>query len=316
MKINTVTGSIETSGLGPTLMHEHVCCADWSMRMNFEDRFFEFDKTVETAAAMLTKVKLECGVTTVVDGTPINLGRDVRLLRAVAERTGLRIIASSGFYYQEEPGLAFYSEEKLADLLLGECLNGIDGTDILPGIMKAAVETGGVTPYVSKILTAVGSAAAKSGLPVFCHHNPHHKNGGEILDVFESQGVALNRVILGHSGDTDDLSYLEAMLKRGCYIGMDRFAYCDMTLSLERRAAAIAALCEKGYGSRMLLSHDLVVSGFFGGDGDNAAKPEAQSPDFTFIHKKALPALLAAGMTQGQFDKIIVENPKNFFEGK
>jgi len=148
MKINTVKGPIETSELGTTLMHEHVCCADWSMRMNFGARFFDFDTVVETAAAMFTKMKRDCGVMTVVDGTPVNLGRDVRLIRAVAERTGLNFIVSSGFYYQEEPGLAFYPEEQLTGLLLGECLNGIDGTDILPGIMKAAVETGGVTTVV------------------------------------------------------------------------------------------------------------------------------------------------------------------------
>jgi len=313
MRINTVTGSIDSSELGPTLMHEHICCADWSMRMNFGSRFFDYDKVVDDAVAMFTKMNRECGVTTVVDGTPLNLGRDVHLIRAVAERTGLQVVASSGFYYQEEPGLMFYPEEQLADLLLDECQNGIADTGILPGIMKAAVETGGVTPYVHKILSAVAHTAAQTGLPLFCHHNPHHMNGGEILSIFESQGMSLSKVILGHSGDTDDLVYLEEMLKRGCYLGMDRFGYCEMTLSLEKRAATVVALCEKGYGNRLLLSHDLVVAGFFGG-ADKDTKPEDRSPDFTFIHKHVLPALLAAGLTQDEFDMMIIENPKRFFE--
>ena len=74
-----------------------------------------------------------------------------------------------------------------------------------------------------------------------------------------------------------------------------------------------SALRERLRGSNAAV-HDLVVSGFFGGDA-NAVKPEDRSPDFTFIHKKVLPALLAVGVTQEQFDKMIVENPKNFFEG-
>ena len=76
MKIHSVTGLIGTADLGPALIHEHICCADWSMRMNFGGHFFEFDKVAEIAAAMFSKMKRECGVTTVVDGTPVNMGRD------------------------------------------------------------------------------------------------------------------------------------------------------------------------------------------------------------------------------------------------
>jgi len=184
--------------------------------------------------------------------------------------------------------------------------------------MKCAVGDAGITPLIRKILTAVARVAAQTGLPVFCHHTASSKNGGEILDIFEKRCVALNRVILGHSGDTDDLAYLEEMLKRGCYIGMDRFGYCDITLSLERRAAAIAALCAKGYGRRMLLSHDLVAYGAFAGSWDEfvGENPEERYPDFTFIHKSALPALLAAGVTRAEFDSMMIENTRGFFEGK
>jgi len=298
-------------------MHEHVNCADWSLRMNFGSRFFDFEKTVKIAAAMFTKMTIECGITTVVDGTPINLGRDVELIHEVATRTGLHFIVSSGFYYQEEPGLMFLPEGKIVDLLLGECQNGISNPRILPGIMKTAVEQPELTPYLRKVLSAVARTAAQIGLPIFCHHNPHNKNGGKILDIFESCGVAPGKVILGHSGDTDDLSYLTEMLKRGCYIGMDRFGYCGMTLSLDRRAAAIAALCKDGYAHRMLLSHDLLADmALFGGDGAGKnTNPEERSPDFTFIHKTALPELLASGVTRDEFNTMMAENPRRFFEG-
>ncbi|MCL2479873.1 MAG: hypothetical protein FWF22_10245 [Treponema sp.] len=315
MKINSVTGPVDTSALGTTLMHEHINCADWSMRMNFGAGFFDFDKAVEAAVKMLGKMKSECGITTVVDGTPINLGRDVKLIHEVAKRTGLNIIVSSGFYHQEEPGLMFLGEDEIADLLLGECRNGINGTGILPGIMKTAVEKPEITPYLRKILGAVARVSAQTGLPIFCHHNPHNKNGGEILDIFESKGAEPGKVIMGHSGDSDDLSYLTEMLNRGCYIGMDRFGYCDMTLNLKRRTAAIAALCKKGYTEKMLLSHDLVVQGFFGSNVSKN-KPVMVLPDFTFIHKTVRPELLAAGVTAAEFDTMMNENPKRFFEGK
>jgi len=80
MMIQGVLGPIDTAELGQTLMHEHITCADWSMRMNFGARFFEFDQVAEIAAGQLGKAKA-LGVRTVVDGTPVNLGRDIRLIR-------------------------------------------------------------------------------------------------------------------------------------------------------------------------------------------------------------------------------------------
>jgi len=318
MTVNTVTGPFDTASLGSTLIHEHVTCADWSMRMNFGGRYLDYDELAEIAAAMFAKVRRECGVTTVVDGTPINLGRDVKLIREVAERSGVNFIVSSGFYYQEELGLMARPEDDIADILLYECRNGIADTGILPGIMKCAVGDAGITPMIRKILTAVARVAAQTGLPIFCHHTVSSRNGGEILDIFEKHGVALNKVILGHSGDTDDLVYLEAMLKHGCYLGMDRFAICELTLSLERRAAAIAALCKKGHGNCLLLSHDNAAYGGFAGSWEDFknSNPDKKPVDFTFIHKTALPALLAAGVTQDEFDEMMTENPRRFFEGK
>ena len=310
MLINSVTGPIDTTALGPTLIHEHVGGADWSLRMNGGPRFFDYAAVLDKAVALFSKAKHECGITTVVDGTPINLGRDVKLIRDVAERTGINFIVSSGFYYHEEPSLQDCSVDDLYDFLLNDCRNGVADTGIMPGIMKSAVGAAGVTPLLRKILTAIARVSATTGLPVFCHHDVHARTGEEILDIYEHEGVDLNRFILGHSGDTDDLTYLETMLKRGCYIGMDRFAYCDFMLGLQPRVNTIAALWKKGYGSQMMLSHDLVA--YRGRIGTSA--PQIETPDLTFIHKTVFPALIAAGVPQPELDRMITENPRRLFE--
>ena len=97
MMVNTVLGPVASDKLGQTLMHEHITCADWSMRMNFGDKFLQYDKLVEMASGQLKKLK-EYGIDTFVDGTAVNLGRDIHLLRDVAEKSGVNIVASSGFY--------------------------------------------------------------------------------------------------------------------------------------------------------------------------------------------------------------------------
>ena len=194
MMIQGVLGPIDTAELGQTLMHEHITCADWSMRMNFGARFFEFDQVAEIAAGQLGKAKA-LGVRTVVDGTPVNLGRDIRLIREVARRTGLNFIASTGFYYQEEPWLYFRDEEETYDLLMGDCADGISGTGSKPGILKAGVGRGGLTPLLQKVLHATGRVAKETGLPLFCHHDPSTAAGGAILDLLASCGVPASRVI-------------------------------------------------------------------------------------------------------------------------
>ena len=316
MMIQGVLGPIDTAELGQTLMHEHITCADWSMRMNFGARFFEFDQVAEIAAGQLGKAKA-LGVRTVVDGTPVNLGRDIRLIREVARRTGLNFIASTGFYYQEEPWLYFRDEEEIYDLLMGDCADGISGTDSKPGILKAGVGRGGLTPLLQKVLHATGRVAKETGLPLFCHHDPSTAAGGAILDLLASCGVPASRVILGHSGATDNLEYLTAMLERGCWLGMDRFGFCDRDLGLEPRVDTIAALCRAGWGHRLLLSHDLAAYLAFWDSWETTKHSDwlHLEEDYTFIHRRVLPLLEERGLSRADIDRLLTGNPCAFFEG-
>lgn len=318
MKVQSVLGPVDSGKLGQTLAHEHIVCLDWSMRMNFGLKYFDFDWVAKTGAAMLKKAREEWAVQTIVDGTPINLGRDVRLLAAVSRGSGVNIIASSGFYYQEEPCLAGRSAEEIDGWLDQECTEGIDGSGILPGILKSAVGAGGVTPMLENVLTAVGRVSARRQLPIFCHHDVKARSGMEILDIFEKSQADLSRVIIGHSGDTDDRGYLQSMLERGCFLGMDRFAYCDITLSLAKRVQVIVDLVRKGYGKQLILSHDYgVYMGFQGTMEDEKQKDHENSEvDFTFIHRKVLPALIGSGLTEQDIHLLMVENPRRLLAGR
>ena len=310
---------MDASSLGQTLAHEHTTCADWSMRMNFGSRFYEADTVAEMARGLLGKVQA-LGVKTIVDGTPINLGRDIHLLRRVARETGMQIIASSGFYYQEEPWLAMRDEEEIYALLKEECLHGIAGTDSLPGIMKSRVSAAGLTRLQRKLLHATGRVAAELQLPIFCHHDPSIRSGEDILALYASVGVAPGQVIMGHSGDTTDLAYLEALGKAGCFIGIDRLAYCGFgdTPALEASVKVILSLWERGYGGQILLSHDWAVYLAF---WDSWAATKSANYlhldiDYTFVHTRVLPALRAGGLTAAEIEQMLVINPRRLLAGE
>lgn len=312
MPIHGVLGPIEQSELGQTLIHEHIATADWSMRTAFGEHYYEHDVVADRAVEHFSRAQA-CGVRTVVDGTPVNMGRDVALIKEVAERTGLNFVLSSGFYYQDEVYLNWRTQDEVYALLSRECAEGISGTGVRPGIMKAACADAGITPILDKVFRAIGRVAAEQRLPIFCHHHPHLGNGGEILDLFEQAGAAPSQVVLGHSGDSTDLDYLERMLDRGCYLGMDRFGYCDVGLSLEDRVATIVELTARGHGDRLLLSHDLATYfAVFGAWADFKADTSAPAVDFTFIHTQVLPALEAAGLEPAQARAMIERNPARF----
>lgn len=317
MKIHSVLGLIDSEELGHTLTHEHISCADWSMRINCGSRYFDYEWVAKTGAAMFQKAREQCHIQTIVDGTPINLGRDVRLMAEVSRRSGVNIIASSGFYYQEEPCLMYRPVEEIEEYLNYECSVGIDGTNILPGILKCAVGAAGITPMLKNILIAVGRTARRQQLPIFCHHDVQARSGMDILDTFEKAGADLSRIIVGHSGDTDDCDYLCAMLKRGCFLGMDRFAYCDISLRLEKRLQVIMELYQKGYGKQLILSHDYgVYMGFQGTMDDEKKKLHPDGAmDFTFIHQTVLPALRKLGLTEQDIHQLMAENPKRLLSG-
>jgi len=314
MSVHTVRGPLDTSELGQTLIHEHITTADWSMRMGFGEHFYEHDVILARAVEQFSRAKA-CGVRTVVDGTPVNMGRDVRLIREVADQTGLNFIVSSGFYYQDEVYLSWRSEDEVYAWLSRECQDGIARTGIRPGIMKAACADNGITPILDMVFRAIGRVAAEQRLPIFCHHHTQVGNGDEIMDAFESRGVAPSQVVLGHSGDTNDLGYLERMLRRGCYLGMDRFGHCAVSNSLEDRVRTIAELCARGYADRLLLSHDLAVYwGVFGDwEGYKAEDPNADV-DFTFIHSQVIPALEAAGLDHVEVLAMLERNTTALFE--
>lgn len=318
MRIHTVTGTVDSADLGYTLMHEHaVTCCDWSMRMGLRSQFCEDGRLLEMAVTQLKRAKA-AGVDTIVDGTPINLGRDIRLIREAALQSGMNIIVSSGFYHQQDPWLEWKPYEEILCYLDYECAHGLEETDVLPGIMKCAVDYRGITDYIVKMLGVTADCAVKHRIPIFCHTIPELKHGGAMLDIMADHGVPMRAVIAGHSGDVDDIDYLESLLARGCYLGMDRFGTVTKTpgTTLENRCKTILRLCRDGFAGQLLVSHDYAPYTGFLPDWKTASSEEAlNSPvSFTYFETAAVPLLREMGLTAEQEKKLKADNPRSFFE--
>lgn len=311
--IQSVTGPIETKDLGFTLMHEHIMIADWSMRQSFAD-WVDVEAVIERSVTELISVK-ELGVRTVVDLTPINIGRDVHVMREVSERSGVQIIAATGLYYTEEPWLEAWPPEKLVEWLIRDLTDGIQGTTSKAGIIKCATNHAGVTPVNKKLLQVAAQLHRASGVPISTHTAVENRSGLAQQEVFEEAGVDLSRVVIGHCGDSEDLAYLEEILSRGSTIGMDRFGI-DMILPTEKRVATIAALCAQGRASQLVLSHDAACHIDFFPAGPEVLAAAAPNWNFRHIPQDVVPALRKSGVSEEDIQAMTTDNPRRIFEAQ
>jgi phosphotriesterase-related protein len=309
--VETMTGPIPTTALGFALMHEHIIARSEGMIQNFPgiwDQKAVLNKVLEMLKALKAK-----GVDTLVDLTVLGLGRDVPLLLPVVKQSGIQVIAATGLYTFVDPPTYFRNrdEEEMADLFIGDILEGIQGTKVKAAILKCATDAPGMTPGVEKVLRAVARAHLRTGVPISTHTHAATRRGLEQQDLFAAEGVNLGRVIIGHCGDSDDLDYLTKLLDRGSYIGMDRFGL-DFFLPEEKRIATIAKLCQMGWAERMVLSHDAMV--YF--DVYELGAIESARPQWNYFNlvDNIIPKLLKAGVTPKQIGTMTRDNPRCIFE--
>jgi phosphotriesterase-related protein len=309
--VETVNGPIDLDELGLTLIHEHFRATDEATRIQFPhlyDEEAEWDAALSDANAVKGH-----GVKTVVEPGAMFLHRDAEFSKRVADESGLHVIIATGVYtYEHLPQpLMNRSEDQIAEIFVHDIETGIQGTDIKAAFIKCATDAPGVTANVEKILRAAARASNQTGRPIMAHSHPKSGTGLEQMRVFDEEGVDPAKVQVAHTGDTDDLNYIERLLDTGCWIGMDRYGL-DLFLPTEQRNATVLALLEKGHAGRMFLSQDScsTLDWFPPEVAEQLRASEVPDWSMTFLFEKVIPELKERGMTEEQLDQMMVENPK------
>jgi len=318
-QVQTVRGAIDTSTLGPTLMHEHVFVLDTEIQQNYPEEWGTEDKRVADAVTRLNDLKSK-GVDTIVDLTVIGLGRYIPRICKIAQQTKINIIVATGIYTYHNaplyfhfrgPGTILGGPELIVDMFVRDITEGIADNGVKAGILKCATDEPGVTKDIERILRATAQAHRKTGVPISTHTHAATRVGLDQQRIFRNEGVDLSRVIIGHSGDTTDLNYLQELINNGSYIGMDRFGI-DTILSFEDRVNTVAEMCKRGHAGSMVLSHDAACY--------NHWLPERPLPQmlprwhYLHIHNDVIPALKQRGVTEEQIRTMLVDNPRRIFE--
>ncbi|MDP3062394.1 MAG: phosphotriesterase-related protein [Chloroflexota bacterium] len=314
--INSVLGPLDTAQMGFTLSHEHVIVTSAGIQQVYPE-FLDRAGSIRKGVAGLRQAHSE-GVRTIVDVTTMDLGLDVRLLEEVSRKSGVQIICATGTWLDIPRVFWAATPDMIAPLYIREIERGIEGTGIKAGIIKVANDMGGVTREGEIVLRAAARAQKATGVPISTHTWAPECVGEQQVRIFEDEGVDLNSVYIGHSNDTTDIEYLIGLLKKGVWLGMDRFPGGNMpgTPNWEGRAETIARLVTAGYAHRLMLGHDWSVTLSIASQERQAERQKRNPDGYLFITRRVLPRLLELGVSQQAIDQMMVDNPRRFFEGK
>ncbi len=320
--VETVGGPVDVAGLGSTLMHEHVFVLSTEYVQNYgAGGWWDEEERVADAVAKLGEVTAR-GISTIVDPTVWGLGRYIPRIQRIAQQVpGLNIIVATGLYTYNEipfqleyrgPGTILDGPEPLVDDFTRDIVEGIGDTGVKAALLKCCVEAQGLTPGVERVARAVAATHRDTGTPITVHTSGQAQTGRQALELFTKEGADLSKVVVGHAGDSNDLDYLMALADTGAILGMDRFGI-DVFNPTADRVRTIAALCDRGYADRMVLSHDAgCYMDWFGPDPEVLGSV-APNWNYRHISDDVLPALRELGVTDAQFDQMLVENPKRYF---
>ncbi|MGA2107802.1 MAG: phosphotriesterase-related protein [Syntrophorhabdales bacterium] len=316
--VMTVTGPISSNKLGVTLMHEHFAFAfpGWYA----DDSLAPYDREATEATCLkVLKDVSAVGVTTVVDATPADVGgRDPVLLKSLSEKSGVNIIAVTGIYTETGGASGYYKwqstmggrnlEEDFYELFLKEIAVGIGTSGVKAGLIKVATSDPVITDYEEKVIRAALRVSKERGVPIITHTDGATVGPAQ-QDLFLRLGANPRGIMIGHQNNGGDIAYcLSELQKAGFFIAFDRNSIPMMPLAAEDN---MISLVKQGYADRIMLSHDSILV-WLGRPMNPPAEWAVWYP--TYIHKKLIPKMKAAGVTDEQVNTILVDNPRRLFE--
>jgi phosphotriesterase-related protein len=324
-QVETVNGPVDTADLGTTYMHEHVFVLTPEVQMNYPEEWGREEDRVADAVVKL-KAAAAQGTKTFVDPTVIGLGRYIPRIQQIAKQVPeLNLIVATGCYSYDHVPFFFHfrgpalSEaigidvpDPMVEMFVRDITEGIADTGVKAAFLKCAIDEYGMTKGVRRIMRAVGQAHRATGAPITVHTHPGNHTGMEVKKLLcDEGGVDPTRVVLGHSGDSNDADHLSMLADFGFILGMDRFGVHVGDSTFEARCDIVVEMCRRGYADRMVLSHDAAC--YIDWIDPNII---AVMDKWNYLHiaDDVIPYLREHGVTEEQVDAMLVGNPRRYFE--
>lgn len=341
-KVMTVTGPVDPGTLGFTQMHEHLAIdflagdpgtlsdmamaeaaaagLDWEEPITLANHYAVRRNPFLLRQAMQLNDEgpvrhdvqdfAAAGGGTIVDVTPIGLGRDPALMRRLSQATGVSIVMGTGHYVQDfhPPELAGMTAHQIADILIRDIHDGADG--IRPGIIGEIGLTAPMTAGEATSLRAAVIAQRETGLALTVHPGRDARSPLQAMAIVAEGGGDPERTIIDHLDRTlFDPADLLALAGTGAVCEFDLFGlesrhYPLSTIDMPNdggRIAMIRMLIDHGHGDRIVISQDIdspIRLTTYGGEG------------YGHILRHVIPAMRAKGFSEAEIAQITVDTPR------
>jgi len=301
-----VLGPIAPSSLGFTLPHEHVMVDFIGAQKTSRTRWCP-EEVIARMQPYLLDAK-QRGVRGFVDCTPAYVGRDPRILKKLAESTGLHILTNTGYYGDADgrylpPSAQNETASQIAARWLAEWRGGIDDSGVRPGFVKIRVDglasdRSRMSDMDGKLLTAAAEVSRKTGMAVTCH-SPGPSGLGAALR-FAAEGGDPAKFIVAHC-DGNGFALNRKIRAAGSWVSIDSIGRKPVA---DHLAIVLPLLNDSP--DRLLLSMD---SGWY-----NVGEPDGgKINDYNALTDRFLPALRTAGVSAAHIHHITVKNPARAF---
>lgn len=310
MPVMTVLGPVEGDALGRVDAHEHLFLRSPVLP---GEEFQDLDRMVDEV-----RLVRESGIDTVVDLTPIGLGRKPSGTAELSRRTGVNVVLATGIHRKAHYPAGHWVHDlavaDLADLMVTDLETGIDDrdwqgprpvpTEVRAGIIKLGASYHVVQAVERRWFEAGAQAAVRTGAPVAVHAEVGTA-GHDILDALEAAGVPASRVMVAHMDRNLDPVLHAEIASRGAFLGYDtigRTKYHADAAVLE----LIAAVDALGHGGQILLGTDVGRRGML--------RAYAGGPGMDVLGRTFVPRLRRElGAVVGE--ALLVDNPRRFLTG-
>lgn len=317
--VRTVNGDIDPTEMGVTYCHDHIYCvpALWKEK---GDTDLLLDSPEASQAEL--EIFVKAGGRTIYDATAIDYGRDVGVVKRIANAAGVQIIATAGFnkaimWPGQMPGkgmsyaqwIGSKSRAELAEHVTREVTEGMDGTDIRGGVVKFGTGYNTMSEAETKVLLAVLDAHKATGAPIHSH-TELGTMALEQLDLVKQEGVDPTYLTVAHLDRNPDPWLHRKVAETGAFLSFDGITRIKYD-SEHVRTRCILDLVRSGHEDQLMVGGDIARRTMFASYGEGGL-------GMGFILQKWVPRFIEEAGEAG-FDgkalvqKFFVDNPQRAF---
>jgi 5-phospho-D-xylono-1,4-lactonase len=262
--IATVLGPIDPAEVDYIDAHEHLV-AHAPAEVVADDADLALDEP-ERVVADLAALR-SSGRACVVEMTTVDYGRDVLALRELSRRTGVPIVAATGFNKGRycRRFCDGHDPDELSEAQVAEVRSGVASTGVRCGVVKFGTGADSIAPWEEVAARAAARTHQATGCPILTH-----TEGGRLADeqlaLLSDEQIPPTAVVIGHLDRNPDLELHRRLAVQGAFLSYDQIP----KPKYETESAAIdliVALAHEGLHRQVVVGGDFARRSLFRGYG-------------------------------------------------